>query len=146
MRNSGGEEGAIKAVPISPRQLEALVRLAEASAKIRLSDKVLRKDAKKAIELSHFSLSEIGIDPETGKIDIDRITTGISTSQRSNIIIIREIINSLEDKIGKTIPIEDIVSEAEIKGIAENVVEEVIEKLKRSGDVFEPKRGFVQKI
>lgn len=146
MRNSGGEEGAIKAVPISPRQLEALVRLAEASAKIRLSDKVLRKDAKKAIELLHFSLSEIGIDPETGKIDIDRITTGISTSQRSNIIIIREIINSLEDKIGKTIPIEDIVSEAEIKGIAENVVEEVIEKLKRSGDVFEPKRGFVQKI
>lgn len=146
MRNSGSDDGGVKAVPISPRQLEALVRLSEASAKIRLATKVSRKDAKKGIELLHFSLSQIGIDPETGKIDIDRITTGISSSQRSHIIIVREIINTLEEKIGKTIPIDDIISEAEIKGIAGDVVEDTLEKLKRSGDIFEPKRGFVQKI
>ena len=145
MRNSGSDDG-VKAVPISPRQLEALVRLSEASAKIRLGTKVTRKDAKKGIELLHFSLEQIGIDPETGKIDIDRITTGISSSQRSHIIVVREIINTLEEKIGKTIPMDDIISEAEIKGIAVNVVEDTIEKLKRSGDIFEPKRGFLQKI
>ncbi|MCK5629509.1 MAG: hypothetical protein KAI26_02735 [Nanoarchaeota archaeon] len=147
MRNSGTEDGGIKAVPISPRQLEALVRLSEASAKIRLGTKVSRKDAKKGIELLHFSLSEIGIDPETGKIDIDRITTGISSSQRSHIIVVREIINTLEKKLDtKTIPIDDIITEAEIKGIAGDVVEDTIEKLKRSGDIFEPRRGFVQKV
>ena len=145
MRNSGSDDG-VKAVPISPRQLEALVRLSEASAKIRLGTKVTRKDAKKGIELLHFSLEQIGIDPETGKIDIDRITTGISSSQRSHIIVVREIINTLEEKIGKTIPVDDIISEAEIKGIAGNIVEDTIEKLKRSGDIFEPKRGFLQKI
>ncbi|MEA3514145.1 MAG: hypothetical protein U9R34_01580 [Nanoarchaeota archaeon] len=147
MRNSGTEDGGIKAVPISPRQLEALVRLSEASAKIRLGTKVSRKDAKKGIELLHFSLSEIGIDPETGKIDIDRITTGISSSQRSHIIIVKEIINTLEKKSdNKPIPVDDIITEAEIKGIAGDIVEDTLEKLKRSGDIYEPRTGFFKKM
>ena len=147
MRNKEGlDESAVKAVPISPRQLEALVRLAEASARLRLSLRVTKKDSKKAIELLHFCLSEIGIDPETGKIDIDRITTGVTASQRSNIIIIKEIISDLENKIGKNIPIDVVVEECRQKGIDDDKVEEVIEKLKRSGDIFEPKRGFVQRI
>lgn len=146
MRNSGGEEGAVKAIPITARQLEALVRLAEASARSRLADKVTRKDARKAIELLHYCMSQIGIDPDTGKIDIDVLTTGVSSSARSNIIIIKEAINDLENKIGKTIPVEDIVKEAQDKGVSADKAEEVIEKLKRSGDIFEPKRGFIQKI
>jgi replicative DNA helicase Mcm len=145
MRNKeSAEEGAAKAIPISPRQLEALIRLSEASAKTRLSDKVTKKDAQKAIDILHYCLSEIGIDPETGKIDIDRITTGITASQRNKIMLIKEIIDDLENQIGKTIPIDDLIKEAEAKGIED--IEEAIEKLKRSGDIFEPKRGFIQKI
>ncbi|MFH1053429.1 MAG: minichromosome maintenance protein MCM [Candidatus Woesearchaeota archaeon] len=147
MRNAGGEgESAVKSVPISPRQLEALVRLSEGVAKIRLSDKVTRKDAKRGVELMHYCLSQIGIDPETGKIDIDRIATGISASQRSHIINVKDIISELESRIGKTIPIKDIIKEANEKGIDEEVVEEAIEKLKRSGDLFEPKSGFIARI
>jgi replicative DNA helicase Mcm len=146
MRNSGGDEGGVKAIPITARQLEALVRLAEASAKTRLSEKVLRKDAKKAIELLHYCMSQVGVDPDTGKIDVDVLTTGVSSSARSHIIVIKEAINDLENKIGKTIPIEDVVKEAQEKGVAADKAEEVIEKLKRSGDIFEPKRGFIQKI
>ena len=146
MRNSAGSEEGIVTIPISPRQLEGLVRLSEASAKTRLSDKVTKKDALKAIELVHFCLSQIGTDPETGKIDIDRITTGISASERSHISMVREIINELEKTIGKTIPVEDVVREAEIKGIDEKKVEDVIEKLKRSGDIFSPRHGLISKI
>lgn len=146
MRGSGGEEGSIKAIPITARQLEALVRLSEASARTRLSDKVIRKDARKAIELLHYCMSQVGIDPDTGKIDVDVLTTGVSSSARSNIIIIKEAINDLENKIGKTIPVEDIVKEVQEKGVSADKAEEVIEKLKRSGDIFEPKRGFIQKI
>jgi len=147
IRNSEkSEEGALKAVPISPRQLEALIRLSEASAKLRLSNKVVKKDARRAIDLLHYCLSDIGIDPETGKIDMDRITTGITTSQRNKIGVIKEVIEELENKIGKTIPIEDIVKECVEKGIKESEIEETMEKLKRSGDIFEPKRGFIQRI
>ncbi|MAE43022.1 hypothetical protein CMO93_04575 [Candidatus Woesearchaeota archaeon] len=146
MRSSGGTEEGIKAVPITARQLEGLVRMTEACAKIRLSDKATKRDAKHAIELLEYSLSQIGLDKETGKIDIDRITTGISASQRSHIFIIKEIITELESKLGKTIPIDDIIEEAKNKDIAEEKVEEAIEKLKRVGEIFEPRRGFISKI
>ncbi len=146
MRSAGTTEGEIRPIPVSPRQLEALVRLAEASARLRLSDKVLKKDARRAIDLIRYCLSTIGVDPETGKIDIDVITTGISSSERSHISQIREIIVSLEEKIGRVIPISDIIAEAKEKNIDESRVEEVIDRLKRSGDIFEPKRNFIQRI
>ncbi|MFC1723453.1 minichromosome maintenance protein MCM [Nanoarchaeota archaeon] len=146
MRNAGGDDGGIRSVPITARQLEALVRLAEAAGKARLAKNVRRKDSQKAIELLHFCMSQVGIDPDTGKIDMDVIQTGVSSSARNNIIIIKEAINELENKLGKTIPIDDLVKEAEERGIDADKAEEVIEKLKRAGDIFEPKRGFVQKI
>ncbi|HLC65047.1 MAG TPA: LAGLIDADG family homing endonuclease [Candidatus Nanoarchaeia archaeon] len=146
MRATGSEEGALPVIPISARQLEALVRLSEASARARLSVKVLRQDAQCAVDLLHYSLNQVGLDPETGKIDIDRIATGVSASQRNNIFIIKDIISELEGKIGKTIPIDDVIQEARIKGISGEKVDEVIEKLKRSGDIFEPRKGFLQKI
>ena len=89
---------------------------------------------------------EVGFDRETGKIDIDRIATGVSASARNHIMIVKEIINELEEKVGKTIPIDDVVSAAREKGVEESKVEEVLEKLKRTGDVFEPRHGFVSKI
>ncbi len=146
MRNSSSGDDGIVAIPVSPRQLEGLVRLSEACARTRLSPKVTKADAKKAIELVHFCLTQIGMDPETGKIDIDRITTGISASERSHISVVKEIINALEKVIGKTIPVEDIIREAEIKNVDAKKVEEVIEKLKRSGDVFSPRHGLISRI
>ncbi|MBW2965857.1 minichromosome maintenance protein MCM, partial [Candidatus Woesearchaeota archaeon] len=147
MRNKEvAEEGAARAIPISPRQLEALVRMAEAYAKIKLSDKVTKKEAKLAIDLLQYCLGQVGLDPETGKIDIDRIATGISSSQRSKILIVKEIIEELENRIGKTIPIDDLVKEAVAQGISEGDIDDALEKLKRSGDLFEPKRGFISRI
>ncbi len=146
MRMSGGSEGNVKSIPISARQLEALVRMSEASARLRLSEEVTKKDARRAIGLLEYCLMQVGFDRETGKIDIDRITTGISASQRSYILTIKEIISDLEPKFNKLIPIEEIVNNAREKGVDEDKVEESLEKLKRSGDVFEPRRGFISKI
>ncbi|MEA2037719.1 MAG: minichromosome maintenance protein MCM [Nanoarchaeota archaeon] len=146
MRASGSAEEGIKTIPISPRQLEALIRLSEANARIRLGTEVTKKDSKKAISLLEYSLMDVGFDKETGKIDIDRIATGVSASARSHILIVKEIINELEGKIGKTIPIDDVVATAREKGVEEDKVEEALEKLKRTGDLFEPKHGFLQKI
>lgn len=145
MRNSGNEE-SFRSVPITARQLEALVRLAEASAKTRLADKVTKRDAKKAIDILHYCMSQIGIDPETGKIDIDVLTTGVSSSARSNIFTVKEAIASLEEKLGKTIPIEELIKESQEKGVDADKVEEIIEKLKRAGDIFEPRKGFIQRL
>jgi replicative DNA helicase Mcm len=146
MRNSGSQEEKVQSIPISARQLEGLVRMSEASARTRLSDKVTKKDAKVAIDLLHHCLTLIGFDSETGKFDIDRITTGITASQRSHISIIKDLISELEVQLGKMIPMEDLIREAEIKGVSEEKTTEVVEKLKRSGDLFSPRHGFVSKI
>ena len=147
LRNSGQKgEGEIRPIPISARQLEALVRLAEASARSRLSDKVIRQDAKRAIELLKHCLMQVGFDYETGQIDIDRITTGVPASQRSRIVSVREIIKKLENKVGKMIPIADIINEAAEQNIDNAQVEEIIEQLKREAEIFEPRRGFISRL
>jgi replicative DNA helicase Mcm len=147
MRNTATDDAeGIRAIPISARQLEALVRLAEASARTRLSDTVTQDDAERAIDLLHYCLSQIGMDPETGKIDIDRISTGVTASQRSQIHIIKEILTELEEAGGGAVPYEEIVDEADERGISEDKVEEVIDRLKRSGDIFEPTQGKLQRL
>ncbi|MCD6463967.1 minichromosome maintenance protein MCM [Candidatus Woesearchaeota archaeon] len=141
------EEGGIRTIPISARQLEALVRLAEASAKTRLSSRVTKKDARRAIDLVHYCLAQIGTDPETGRIDIDRVITGIPASQRSQIAIVRDIIAELEVKSpNKEVAEEDVISLAEQRGVPRHKCEEILEKLKRSGDIYNPKRGVIQRI
>ncbi len=147
LRNQGSfGDDAIKPIPITARQLEALVRLAEGNARIRLGKQITKADARRAINILRYCLEIVGLDPETGKIDIDRISTGITASQRSKIVIIREIIYDLEESIGKSIPLEEIINNAAEKGIQQEQVEEVIERLKREGEVFEPRRGFVSRI
>ena len=135
----------VKPIPISARQLEALIRLSEASAKIRLSKKLTRVDAKRAISLMHYSLMQVGFDKDTGQIDIDRITTGVTASQRSKIILVREAINRVEARVGKLIPIKELAKELEGK-VDESEVYEIVDKLKRTGDIYEPKRGSIEKI
>lgn len=149
LRNSGqfGDEGVnVKPIPISARQLEALVRLSEGSARVRLSNKVTKADAQKAINILKACLMQVGFDYETGQIDIDRIQTGVTAATRNKIIIIRDIITAMEGKGKKTIPIEEIMAESLARGLTEQQVEEVLEKMKRSGDLFEPKQGFISKI
>ncbi len=149
LRNSGsfGEEQIVRPIPINARQLEALARLAEASARVRLSDKATRTDAKRAIRILKYCLMQVGIDPATGQIDIDRISTGISAVQRNKILVVKNIIAALEKNLGKkSIPLEDIMSECENKGLTQQEVDEVINRLKRDGDVFEPRRGFISII
>jgi replicative DNA helicase Mcm len=132
-------------VPLTPRQLEALVRIAEASAKVRLDDKVREEDAQRAIRLLEYSLREISTEPETGKIDIDRISSETSSIQRSRIHTVISIIDDLMEDVGKAVPIEDILINAKERGIDERAAAELIKKLKEKGDLYEPKQGFLQK-
>ena len=146
LRSSGQTGEGIKPIPISARQLEALVRLAEASARVRLSDKVTKKDAKRAIDLLKYCLMQVGYDYETKQIDIDIISTGIPASERSRIYVIRDIITQLEKKVGQRIPITEILEEAKTKNINESQVEEILERLRREGEIFQPNRDTISKV
>jgi len=141
MKNDSG----IKPIPITARQLEGIIRLSEACAKLRLNAEVSREDAKKAIEILKYSLSQVGYDEETKSFDIDKITTGITSSKRSKILILKEILSKLESQLGKLIPLENIQKEIEGK-LSSVELEEAIDQLAKSGDLFKPKKGFIQRM
>lgn len=134
----------IKPIPITARQLEAIIRLSEACAKIRLSDKVENKDAKRAIDLLKFSMQQVGYDQETQTFDIDRIS-GIPSSKRGKIINVKETISKLESRLGKLIPLEELKKELG-ENMSETDLEEAITQLSKSGDIFRPKKGYIQKL
>ncbi len=142
MRNRySGED--IPTVSITLRQYEALLRMAEASAKVRLDTRIRAEDADRAIRLMKYSLTQLGMEPETGRIDIDRIESGISATKRRKISVLMEIIDAMQRE-AKEIAIEDLKAEAESQGFDD--IDEVIEKLKREGTIFEPRPGFLRKI
>jgi replicative DNA helicase Mcm len=137
--------GDTSSIPISARQLQGLVRLAEAHAKIRISQTVDKEDAQVAIRLTNYYLMQVGYDPETKTFDIDRFTTSVSSSQRSKIILVRESIRKLEEGHGKMIPL-DILRTELGKEVSDLEFEEALETLKKKGDIFQPKLGFIQMI
>jgi replicative DNA helicase Mcm len=133
-------------VPITLRQYEALIRLAEAAAKIQLRNEVTKEDAIRAINLMKASLRQFGFEPETGKIDIDRAEGHITAVQRSRIRIILDIIEELTASVGKNVPKDEIVRRARSQGIDEFSIEKILTELKNNGTIFEPHHGVVQKV
>lgn len=143
MRSSGAEEDS--PVPITARQLEALIRLSESSARIRLKEEVSAEDAQKAIKLQKACLKQVGLDPETGKIDIDKVEGRAPKSDRDKFRLLVELIKEFEEEYGGKAPINILISEMEDRyNVSEEKVEEVIRILKHKGMVFEPERGYLK--
>lgn len=79
MRKIGTGRGQISAYP---RQLESLIRLSEAHAKVRFSSIVDVMDVEEAKRLHREALKQSATDPSSGKIDISILTTGMSNTAR----------------------------------------------------------------
>ena len=138
-------ESPLKPIPITARQLEALVRLSEASARSRLSDNVEKIDADRSIDLMKFYLLQAGYDYETKSFDIDKIVTGVTSSKRGKILEVKEAIIKLESRIGKLIPLEEI--EKELEGKLQKIeIDEALDKLNLSGDIFHPRKAYIQRV
>jgi replicative DNA helicase Mcm len=137
IRKQGEIEGS--AVPITPRQLEAFVRLAEASARARLSQEVSTDDADRAVKIVNYWLTKVAGE-EGGRFDIDIIATGTSTSQRQQIIILRDVITELT-RDESSASLEDIIELAEEKGIPPTRVESWLNRWKEEGEVYSPRKN-----
>ncbi|QGA81264.1 LAGLIDADG family homing endonuclease [Halomicrobium sp. LC1Hm] len=142
LRVQGTDEDA--AVPVTARKLEALVRLSEASARIRLSDTVEKEDAERATTIARYCMEQIGVDPETGEFDADVVETGTSKSQRDRIQNLKGIISDIEEEYDEGAPVDVVVERAEEVGIDESKAEHEIEKLKQKGEVYEPRTDHLR--
>ncbi|KAG8228953.1 hypothetical protein J437_LFUL007704 [Ladona fulva] len=99
MRKAGSGHGQVSAYP---RQLESLVRLAEAHAKVRLSDTVEVIDVEEAWRLHREALKQSATDPLSGKIDVNILTTGLSSAARQRRAEIAKVLKGLVTAKGPT--------------------------------------------
>lgn len=134
-----------EAIPITARQLEALVRLAKSHARMRLSEEISEEDVNVAIDLVKSSLKQVGVDPETMKPDIDVLMTGRSSTQREKFRRIMKIIEELEDEYGDAAPINEVRRMAEEDGIKREFVDEMISREKRNGRLYEPEPDMISR-
>lgn len=143
MRNASETEGS--PVAITARQLESLVRVAEARARVALRKEVTAEDAEAAIVIMKKSLEEVGIDLSSFKVDIDIIMTGKPKSIRDRLHIILSVLMDMEKQTG-IVEKDTLVSELENKHkIPRGEIERMISQLLREGTIYEPREGCLKK-
>ncbi|MEM3369619.1 MAG: minichromosome maintenance protein MCM [Candidatus Micrarchaeia archaeon] len=138
LREMGKRQGA---VPITPRQIEGIIRLSEASAKSRLSEVVELRDAELAISLMEYVLKEIALDRSTGAINIDMIATGQPKSKQQQYYDLYGAMRELSKQFDP-IPKEKIYEEGinNLK-LEERTVRMILDEMLKKGEIFEPKPG-----
>ncbi|CAD5243543.1 LAGLIDADG family homing endonuclease [Thermococcus camini] len=140
-KRSGEEEG-VQPIPVTARQLEALIRLSEAHARMRLSETVTREDARAAIQIIEEMIRKIATDEE-GTLDISILEVGKSSRKINKIDRLIDIIKNLEGEGEFGAPEDNILEAAKQAGIGtEREIRKLLEGLKREGRVYEPRAGF----
>ena len=109
MRNISGDDKE-NMITITPRQLEGLIRLATARARLLLKNKVEGEDADRAIYLFNEMLKNSGTDVNTGKVDIG-VLQGRPKSEVSKLQMFMEILRTLEGEPKKPVPEQEFIGE-----------------------------------
>jgi replicative DNA helicase Mcm len=135
-------EGDNASIAITARQLEGLVRISEASARMRLCDRVTTDDVERTIRIVTTSLKQVGMDQETGKLDIDRLTVGVVAA------IVHQVAEAHHRRADwgeydGPVPVDAVIDKAVEGGLTKDKVEKELKKLKEIGEIFEPKSGHV---
>jgi replicative DNA helicase Mcm len=143
MRSASETEGT--PVAITARQLESLVRLSEARARVALRENVTLEDAERAVDIMKISLEQVGIDISSQKFDIDIIMTGKPKSLRDKLSIILGVITTMEKETGmvdKEHLVEKLQAEYDIlPGEADRLIGQML----KEGTLFAPRDGFLKK-
>jgi replicative DNA helicase Mcm len=143
MRSASEAEGT--PIAITARQLESMVRLAEARARVAFRKEVLAEDAEAAIAIMKRSLEEVGIDISSHKFDIDIIMTGKPKSLRDKLGIVLNAIVSMEKETG-TVKKSELLEKLETEyDVVRGEAERLIGQLVKEGTIYSPKEGHLKK-
>jgi DNA replicative helicase MCM subunit Mcm2 (Cdc46/Mcm family) len=87
----------------------------------------------------------VALDSITGKIDIDRLVSKMSASQRSSSDIILKAIRDMEAEGTPTVSEDALIQRVLTMGLARERAEEVIRKLLAEGILFNPREGKIRR-
>lgn len=141
-------------------ELKKTIIIKPKTAPLELKDRVCRYngmtmiDVLKDIKACFFVLGVIeaknSLENEGQKLfnslsDIDLTDSENRASQRNKIRLILKVTAEMQEELPeKTVEIENVLSACVKKGIDD--AEDIINKLKREGELFEPKQGYVRKV
>jgi replicative DNA helicase Mcm len=145
MRNISGEDKE-NMITITPRQLEGLIRLATARARLLLKNQVEGEDADRAIYLFNEMLKNSGTDVNTGKVDIG-VLQGRPKSEVSKLQMFMEILRSLEGEPKSSVPEQDFVDElVKSDKFSEEEARNYIRRMIRDASIYESKPGHYNTV
>ncbi|RLI27406.1 MAG: Minichromosome maintenance protein MCM [Candidatus Hecatellales archaeon] len=140
---SQGAEGS--PIAITPRQLEALIRIAEARARAALRDVVTKEDAEAAIRIMRKSLQAVGAVQEGEIVDIDTVMTGKSAAFRDKLVSVIKAVEELQREYGEA-ELEELYRRLEeYYGVGRGDAEKIVKKALQDGILYSPRPGFLRK-
>mgnify|MGYP006873392058 FL=1 len=84
------------------------------------------------------------MDRETGQFDADVVEAGASKTQRDRIKNIKGLSSDIEEEFEEGAPIAEVLDRADEIGMDATKAEDEIEKLRRKGEVYEPKQDHLR--
>lgn len=143
MRRMGDDvRAAEKRITATTRQLESMIRLAEAHAKMRLASEVGVADVREAVRLMRSAIKDYATDPRTGRIDMNMVQTGTSMDQRVRQLSLRDELLRVVDALtsangaGSTVRLSDVarkLNDLSTETVAQHDVGEALRALAQEG-------------
>jgi replicative DNA helicase Mcm len=129
-------------ITVTPRQLEGLIRLASARARLLLKDMVEAEDAQRAIYLVDQMMRTAGVDVNTGKTDLG-VLYGKPQSVVSKEKMFMELFRGLNGAENNDVEDKVLVDELVKTGkFSDEEARKYIQKFNREGQIFERRPGF----
>ena len=142
MRNVESEE----MITVTPRQLEGIIRLSTARARLLMKDKVEEEDAERAIFLIQSMLQDAGVDVNTGKVDLG-VLQGKPRSEVSKMQLFMDVMQSLEGEHKTPVDEKQLVEELVKTGkYNDEEAKNFIRKMARDSSIYESKPGHYNRV
>jgi len=128
-------------IGVSARQIESIIKISGAVAKAKLKKTIDAEDVKEAIDLVMYCYENIAKDDDT--IDFSKIF-GPPRSKEGKMEFILDTLDELKIMLGGPVPREKLLEECRKRGldITEEEFDEILDKLKRNGEIYSPKFGM----
>ena len=133
-------------ITVTPRQLEGLIRLATARARLLLKSQVEEEDAQRAIDLLQNMFEDAGIDVNTGKVDLG-VLQGKPRSEVSKMQSFMGILQTLEGEPKKPVEESKLIEElVKTEKFTEEEARNIVRKMVREASIYESKPGHYNTV
>lgn len=144
LRKRSTQESNQNSIMITPRQLESVIRLTEAHARLHLREEATLEDAEAAIRLVNNSVEKAGFDPEKGEVDLTnwyrQAPRTLKDQMEAAVKIVTRLGNVTDGGVAVLTDVEEQMGRA---GIEPTWVGRVLDALVRDGAIYYPRPGVV---